>query len=251
MAYTQLPGGSGSDGDYVVGDDWTQDEANLTRDNFDDHEDRIAALETEAGTLSSDAATPVRVATVTLTDAQIKALPTTAIEIIAAPAGNTRIKLHGVTYQFWFEHGAYTNVNATSALLYLQTSSGTILGGYLANDSGVSLGTLTTLLAAASVLTVDAGPYATNPAGTYLQPLLTGAPSSADGKAVQLSATNNGAGNFTGGNAANTLTVLAYYTVETLPNYRTPFTPFDQKSRRPRRTWKRRSGTFQTPATLL
>jgi hypothetical protein len=191
-------------------------------DNVTDIEERLLEVENQVGVVSGDAAAPLFIATVSLTNAQIKALPTTAIEIIAAPSANSRVKLIHVTYAFWFEHGAYTNVDTTLAELYLKTSAGTVLGGYLANDGGVSLTTLTTLFGAVS-RTVDAPPMLSNTAGTYLVPVITGTPINGDGKAVQLFATNNGAGNFTGGHDSNILTVQAYYSVEEMPNYRMPF----------------------------
>jgi hypothetical protein len=191
-------------------------------DNVTDIEERLLEVENQVGVVSGDAAAPLFIATVSLTNAQIKALPTTAVEIIAAPSANSRVKLLHVTYAFWFEHGAYTNVDTTSAELYLKTSAGTILGGYLANDNGVSLTTLTTLFGAVS-RTVDVPPMLSNTAGTYLVPVITGTPINGDGKAVQLFATNNGAGDFTGGHDSNRLTVQAYYSIQEMPAYRMPF----------------------------
>jgi hypothetical protein len=107
--------------------------------------------------------------------------------------------------------------------LYLQTSGGIKLGGYLANDGGASLTTLTSLLAAASVLTVDTGPYLTNAATTYLVPLINVGTGSVDAKAVQLFATNGGAGDFTGGHTSNRLYVRVYYALEAVPAYYMPF----------------------------
>jgi hypothetical protein len=247
----------------VVGQGVRKSWGQTINDNLADHEERIGDAETSIDdhetrldSLDGGSATnpTLQIATVTLTDAQIKALPTTAIQIVAAPALNTRVKLIGVTYHAWFENGAYTNVNATSAELYLQTSSLVRLGGYLANDGGVSLTSLTTVLAAASVLTVDGGPYLSNPAGTYVQPLLTGATGSVDGKAVQLFATNNGAGNFTGGHASNLLTVVAYYALEAVPAYTLPFgilVPALVESRRPMRRQKRTPVEQSMPTALL
>lgn len=49
MAYTQLTGGSGVGGDYQEGDEWTPAIATEVRDNFDDHEARVVALEGAGG----------------------------------------------------------------------------------------------------------------------------------------------------------------------------------------------------------
>ena len=222
--------------------------------NLEDHLDRIEILEEQVGVVSGDDASPLFVATVTLTDSQIKALPTTAIEIVAAPAINFRIKIVGVTYTFGFQHGAYTNVNTTSAELYLKTSAGTIRGGYLANDNGVSLTTLTTLFVAVQ-RTVDCPPYLTNTAGTYIVPNITGTPVNDDAKALQLFATNNGAGNFTGGHVSNTLTVQVHYIVEAVPTYTEAFTAFFTAQQlgmyRPPSAPRPVVQPVQTPTTLI
>lgn len=221
----------------------------LVGSNFDDHEDRLVDLEDQIGLDASSLAAGFYVATVELTDAQIKTLPTTAIEIVAAPAANQRVKYHGATYTAWFENGAYTNVDTTTAELYLRTSSGSKLGGSLVNDSGASVTSLTTVLASASVLVVDLGPYLTNSGGTFVQPVLTTGPGSVAGKAVQLFALNNGAGNFTGGHTSNRLTVQMYYSLETTQTYQMPFRAM--KFRRQRPLLKRPALSVSVPTTLL
>jgi hypothetical protein len=70
---------------------------------------------------------------------------------------------------------------------------------------------------------IDVGPYASNPAGVYIQPLVTAAPGSVVAKGVQIKADNNGAGNFTSGHTSNRLTVQAYYSLETTQTYQMPF----------------------------
>lgn len=52
MSYLVLPAGSGVGGDYVEGDEWTPTHGTRTRNNFIDHETRIAALENTTGVLS-------------------------------------------------------------------------------------------------------------------------------------------------------------------------------------------------------
>lgn len=45
MSYLILPAGSGIGGDYVEGDEWTPTHGTRTRNNFEDHQGRISALE--------------------------------------------------------------------------------------------------------------------------------------------------------------------------------------------------------------
>lgn len=233
--------------DIVVGRSIRKTWGDAVVTNIEDLDERLSEVEGQVGTVSDDAATAVFVSTTELTDAQIKALPTTAISLIDAPAGNQRIKIHNVTYTCYFEHGAYTNVDTDDATLEVQTTSGARLGGFLANDSGDSLTTLTTLFASAVVRVVDVGPYATNVAGAYIQPLLTTTPGLLAGNGVQLAATNNGAGNFTGGHTSNRLTVQVYYSVEATATYQMPFAqPFIPVQIQRRRPASRRSSQPQS-----
>jgi hypothetical protein len=69
-----------------------------------------------------------------------------------------------------------------------------------------------------------------------------------------LFATNNGAGNFTGGHASNLLTVVAYYALEAVPAYTLPFgilVPALVESRRPMRRQKRTPVEQSMPTALL
>ena len=54
---------------------------------------------------------------VRLTDTQIKALPTTPIQVVAAPAAGLVLVPLGVSYRAAFDHGAYTNVDDHARLL--------------------------------------------------------------------------------------------------------------------------------------
>ena len=51
----------------------------------------------------------------------------------------------------------------------------------------------------------------------YNVPTRTGDAAAWENKGLQLAADNSGAGNFTGGNAANTLKVRIYYTIQAVP----------------------------------
>jgi hypothetical protein len=65
---------------------------------------------------------------VTLTDAQIKALPTTSIDLVDAPGAGKMILPHAVRYVLNNEAGAYTNLDGTTCLLV------TKVGGLILNS---------------------------------------------------------------------------------------------------------------------
>lgn len=139
-------------------------------------------------------------ATFTLTDAQIKALPTTGVENIIAAAGENKAicpSLAVLTTNFVTE---YSNVDGGDAS-YLTFSNSTL--GFIRSVD---------LLDVPDRRIVPVAPSRTIPVpneGVNLA--AAGAFSSAANGALNLSAVN-GSGDFTGGNAANTMTIyIAYY----------------------------------------
>jgi hypothetical protein len=159
-----------------------------------------------------------------LTDAQIKALPTTPVTLVAAPASGYRIKVLGGTARVQFSGGAYTNINTTYCAVVVQVPGAYWLCTPLGiNDSTLAapLTRVTTIFGATSLGVIDLAPLA--------QPVDSGASSGDEGwyvsttsasvatveaQAVQIAADNNGSGVFTGGNSANTLKITLYYAVE-------------------------------------
>lgn len=165
----------------------------------------------------------------TLTDAQIKALPTTPITLVAAPASGFRIKILGGTMRLNNAAGAYTNINTAYCELRVNVTAGWRLAGpVLVNDTewSVALTGMTDVFgnAATYVLDVptpgllypvDAGAQSGNSSGQLLlNPFNIPPTADVDAKAALLSINNNGSGNLTGGNAANSLKVTLYYAYE-------------------------------------
>lgn len=155
----------------------------------------------------ADGVVVVRSASVTLTDAQIKALPTTPVEIVPAPgAGKTLLFIRG--YAFLTLAAVYTNVNAestgvmatgTGGLQSAQTPMGD--GNWLDVGVGTFFGHIT-------ACHVDGYPLAATP-GEVVGGLL----SNVTNTPMQFVVANASDGNYTGGNAANTLKISALYTV--------------------------------------
>lgn len=140
-------------------------------------------------------------ATVTLTDAQIKALPTTAIELVAAPGAGKMLIPMLVIGVLDNVAGGYGNFHSPNCLIYVATGSAGISDSFLANEDTVwgtpeGVQVLQFNLLAGSFAVADV-------------PQLENQP-------VKLTALNFGAGNLTGGNAANSLQVSVYYVEVTL-----------------------------------
>lgn len=154
----------------------------------------------------------LRQATVTLTDAQIKALPTTGVDVVAAPgAGKILIPQFAWARVAWTAD--YTNI-AAAAVLELRFTGGASFFCVLDNSVNTAVGSLL----------AGGGPDAV---GGYFG--LRTRPGAAanygiaglyDADVANLPLTivgnNDGSGAFTGGNGANTMTVtVAYYVFNT------------------------------------
>jgi hypothetical protein len=164
--------------------------------------------------------------TTALTDAQIKALPTTPVSVVAAPGSGLRIKILGATMRVNQAAGAYTNVNTTYAVIALTHTSAA--GDWVAqgpvNDSSMAAGALTiatNFLNSTTPQFYDFTVPALFPYGKGAQSGLVGWNTSGNfaitdsaNVAVFLSMDNNGSGVLTGGNASNSGAVTIYYAVE-------------------------------------
>jgi len=151
--------------------------------------------------------------TTTLTNAQILATPTTTgIQLVAAPgSGHTLIPL-AVLLAKSFTAGAYTNIDPT-AKLFVGYGPATPTASYAAtNTVGLIDEAGFTFFGAADFETFNmpTGAIEDGNGGGGVFP-----PSGADLRnlALTICSTNGALGNFTGGNAANTLAVTVVYAV--------------------------------------
>lgn len=150
---------------------------------------------------------------VTLTDAQIKALPTTGINIVAAPGAAKFIALILAYLACDSTFGNYTNIDA-NALIQL-----TIVGELVSTRLRQAVNTNISNLLATSDKAIVALTHPQTETG--VAGVDTAAPSpnylpSLDNGALTLGCINGAAGNFTGGNAANTMKVTVFYLIADL-----------------------------------
>lgn len=154
----------------------------------------------------------IRQATVALTDAQVKTLPTAGVTLVAAPAaGQVLIPVLAVARLAWVAD--YTNINAAAILSVASLGPTTLAPLNEADISGVS-----GLLAAGDTASALFTPNLIIPASATdtLGASNSGFGDSVLASALVLSADNAGGGNFTGGNAGNALRVTVAYYVLTL-----------------------------------
>lgn len=160
----------------------------------------------------------ISVVTASLTDAQIKSLPTTPVELFPAPGdGKLIVPFVAVARMEW--HADYGNINATSSISVDLTAN--VLGALAENTlSGVSAllagggpdGTLVFFTIQQLAQTISTPVAPTNhfhsgkaDSGFYDSDIVN--------KPMRILAENVGDGDFTGGDAANVLRITIFYAV--------------------------------------
>jgi len=177
-------------------------------ENLSDPEsDQDAATKAYVDANSGGGGGSVLSATVELTDAQIKTLPTTPVELVAAQgSGKAIIPISCIAISD-FSGGAYTNI--TGASWQLAVDGDNPIGSPF--DAFAALGDVGNIYVcqiACNDFYTGAGDFA----GSSITYPVT-VKSSYDNKELNLVDAFGGVTNYTGGNAANTLKVTVYYVV--------------------------------------
>lgn len=140
---------------------------------------------------------------VVLTDAQIKALPSTGAELIAAQGAGKIIMPLNVIVILDAQNGTYTNVDSAAALyLAYANLSGSDLWYLPETHLGINWA-----LGDGYGYPLQTWTLPTTPNGYYVYT------ADLDNQPLVLAAKNNGLGDFTDGDPSNTMTVIVYYVI--------------------------------------
>lgn len=185
------------------------------------------ALSSISSSSSSSSGGTIQSKIIILSDAQIKTLPTVDVTLINGPSPGSRIKVFAATLASQITV-PYTNIDATFSALQLTNPAGQWIGVIVNDNStvpalvqingflGVAFGVLVDLMIPWSISVANGAPGFSQ----YVLPNNDSAPGDItanwDGSSVIFNMNNNGSGNLTGGNAANTLKITVYYTIEKL-----------------------------------
>lgn len=148
-------------------------------------------------------------AELTLTDAQVKALSTTPITLIAAPGAGKMIVPIAVVMNLKSWVADYTNINVSSILRILY-AAGTV--------EPIVIGSNATSLSVTNLLGFSGNRPSiygirSNVVSSTLRPVSSFAQAEPINTALQMSINNQGSGDLTGGNAAQSLIVTVLYEI--------------------------------------
>jgi len=172
------------------------------------------------GTGVSASFVPMLKTTVTLTDAQLKALPTTAITLLAALGAGIKTRVMGVSLSGNFTAGAYTNINATYAAFTISAvdRNGRWVAAPIINDTSTTpdMVNATTFFGNAATRECDLPvPDLEIASGAYVVDfMVNGTAAELVNVPLVITLDNNGSGNLTGGNVANSMKVSLYYVAQ-------------------------------------
>lgn len=148
-----------------------------------------------------------QVATVTLTNAQVKALPTTPQLLVAAPGAN-KVIVPVLAYLYSNIVAPYTGLDADGMSIIFSMGNQTPLS--LSDDkAGAGNPSDATDLLTGSLYAVVPPPYLLDTSIRQIRPVM----GNAGGVNHALNIEIGNGGNLTGGDTANTLKVAVYYTV--------------------------------------
>jgi hypothetical protein len=164
----------------------------------------------------------ISLAAKTLTDAQIKALPSTPISLISSPGAGYFISPIAVVLNMDATAGAYGNIDAAAWLGVVYNNAYGFVG-YVGNDVAITnplIGStaFTDFLTNGSKVSLNLAPFEVTEdinqsAGGWGPMAVLQAMTSKENQPITIKVDNNGAGALTGGNSANTLAIKVLYVV--------------------------------------
>lgn len=178
----------------------------------------VASAWVNDGTSATPGGATLKLARVTLGDADVKALPTTPFQLVAAPTGGIQNLFLKATLNAVTAAGAYTNIDpdAYAHVVCGDPADDLLVSQHLFNDPILGPTELTILLTVSPAQITLSMPGRITPTipdswGTFPEIYQSTQVDNLPNGALSLHMQNGAAGPFTGGNAANTITVDTLY----------------------------------------